>query len=214
MHVELKHTITVPHNAWFMRLYRRVWSFTDEPSNPTFCSLFWGYLLMPLGLLLWVVLFCTLIPVAAAADYVVEHKTKAPSALGGEVKKQPSRLLRAFTVLAARIKFAWDFACPVLRVVGWGLVACAGLAALGGSGYGIYLLAPLVGSNVLPILMWIGFVLGGFLTIAILLWVGCAITNKWHLVARLGASLKTFGHVMAIGYVAVKSNTCPRIELR
>ena len=56
MHVELKHTITVPHNAWFMRLYRRVWSFTDEPSNPTFCSLFWGYLLMPLGLLLWVVL--------------------------------------------------------------------------------------------------------------------------------------------------------------
>jgi len=56
MDVELKHALEVSRNAWFIRLYQFVWCDTTpvrrKTARITFCALFWGYLLMPIGLLL------------------------------------------------------------------------------------------------------------------------------------------------------------------
>lgn len=56
MEIELKHSLEVSRTSWFIRLYRFVWCDTakvrGQEHQITFCSLFWGYVFMPLGLIL------------------------------------------------------------------------------------------------------------------------------------------------------------------
>lgn len=262
MHVELKHTLTVDRNAWFIRLYAGVYygRVESESIDPTFCSLFWGYLLMPLALIFLLVAT----PIMGLVNFIspryaswrTRHKTNEDERewlidndgmeLGPKVKVRPRRdyvraiIVKAIGGVAYGVSKTIMFAQAhkphprshdrLVQYVRIGLLILAGIIAAGGTAFGLSLLFPVIIAH----LALTGIIIGAALGVALvavsavysMVWVVANGYMDWVPDILVGAghggkkgaigavhSVKLFGRVMLLGLVAVKSNTCPKIEL-
>lgn len=229
---ELKHSITVDPNAKFIRFYKwLVWA--DSDTQITFCSLFWVYVfVVPLSIIGVIVRSLVFIGDKFSARHEAKkaaktdtEDVKAPKPT--KVRVGPSRAQRFITsveTIAAKTINAgrtfWDFISShrllnmfVLGVAGV-IAATAALAVVGGIVY-------VVVTNWSTAVIFIISALGAVFLITVLVVMvatGAAVWLYTRIMTPAGHGIKGgalgFGGAMRIGFRAVKTNTCPRIEFK
>lgn len=269
MQIDYKHTLEIEPEAWFIRLFVVVWGRLITGRKTTiedvragtlslnFCLLFWGYLFMPLGVLLRI-LTAPILGVAAILGPPIRRRREAAIARAlaaeseaiGTLKKprepkaprEPSKalafiqtigasFLHGAGTLAARGVMVGQAHAKFLRRAGVAIICLALIASVSGLVYGLILIAPIIAANIVDILVFTGVIVGGAATVVAIMLGGIWLAVSGHLDflpiifqrggkatkhggIKFGHSIKTFGHVMVTGFVAVKSNTCPKIEVK
>lgn len=238
---EYKHTWVIPRNAWYIRLYMLLWN-ADE-KDITFCKLFWGYALCWVAIILRIVaipLFLIALipspdrkPAAECVHGAAARSCETCKALRKEERdakklarkerrrnKLPMRVLNA---VSNGMVVVIQHIATVVRKCAWvpGALFILGCICLVGGliavGYEAYTTIPV--KEGLQILLIIGaaavavVALTALIVGAILLFTeaGVGLGPKMGHGAKKGG-LK-FRDVMRIGYVGVKSNTCPRVVI-
>lgn len=200
---ELKHEIVIDADSWFVRFYLWLWQVDEDSIN--FCKLFWGYVFMPIALLVHLGVFV----LGPAVRYLLRKQAERKELAASEPRlefiskpkeKKPSRLwvwLDRFEGSRAARYSAYFF---------W-LVAL--LLALAGAGLLVYLIVN-------------HLVVSGIIVGATLLTVGIVMLILWFITTPAAATTGavafkielSFRQLLKGGYQAVKTNTCPRISLK
>ena len=209
---ELKHAITVSRSSWFVRLYLRVWQASEKDIN--FCKMFWGYVFMPVAFLLIALWFVTT-PIRHYADRSAEKRVKRYRTISIPEAEARADKLEKLIGLAERVigvvRRVVDLCRPAgrlfvraieSRAVLYLVVAAAGAVGLGAVGFAVYLIV-----NNLH-LAWImaASVVGFVAAIGVAVGIGVWLDDS-------GTGLK-FGGLVVGGLKSVKTNTCPRIEVK
>lgn len=226
MNVELKHTLTVDEKAWYIRLY--LWLYEATVSEITFCKLFWAYVFFIPVLIIWCILHLVFITVQEIDKSKNKRKIKAAIkpflhhswtilfwlTHGKQEKDTPSWQIR-FLERAETTGFRLvNFLSPVwaltrTKTFGRILLGLGVLIALGTIGTVIVLFVVFWGTT-----KWI---LIGAAASLVLAGVFRLLLSKFPLDSiyfYIDRIILNFLRIMMIGYVAVKSNTCPRIEIQ
>lgn len=216
MNVEFKHTLTVDRGASYLRFY--VWLWEGDLDKISFCKLFWAYVFAVPGMFLRFGIFAPLVWVAAHAPRP-RFKRTAKSLKG---PPQMQRVLGRIETTGARVVQRFGSAWRVVSFGGrlqyWGgrlLMVLGGLIGAGlvaGVGYLVvsyFSTAVIVTAAIAGLIASVAAVLV-LKALGVIEVIGDLMLSGGRR-ARAGA-LGFFG-VMRAGYIAVKSNTCPRIEV-
>lgn len=234
--VELKHAMKVDEDAWFIRFY--VWLWKAERSDINFCKLFWGLSLAPFGLLVRLVLTPFLF-IARRLDAMHDRRRQQGIAdmtqealermLAGEpppererptMMKMLDRIAVAFARLAMWSAGAWDFLSRHKRfnkAVGLAFLGLAVLLAVGALVAVVWLAVAYASVTLVVVGVAVAVAVTGLIVLA--MWgLGVFSFAGGRIIQPAAKGVRTGGmglfDVMRTGYVAVKSNTCPRIEFK
>lgn len=234
MEIDYKHTWVLPRRSLVVRFY--MWLWDASPSQVNFCKLFWGYLFAVPALLFRLFAF----PFVVAATELrklmpppkklteEEHEAREARRLV-RVARRDERAQRWLDHISAAgvrlvwaITFLWRFLRYPFMAVFWG----ANLVCLA---YLLYLMGTTWRNTTVDILLYTGIFAGVLIFVALPLAVGFGalvergkldwvITSvEWtapRVLIAAGAPFVFFFWVMKMGFISVKSNTCPRIELK
>lgn len=208
---EYKHTLTLQRGVWFLRFY--CWMWKADPSKANVCKLFWGYLFAWVSLLarlFWLLIW----PLRRLLGRIDWEELDKPSEPKAEKEEVPGQIAEFF----AR---PW----PRRIAKGIGILGLVWVAAA--TGFGLFLLVPLIPGALAASLNWVlvtavlhGLLLG--IVFIIVIFGGTAWLDKrfqWDKRVKERKEQKrargemTFGDMFVYGAKAVKSNTCPRIEV-
>lgn len=215
--VELKHTLTVDKSAWFIRFY--VWLWEGDIKTITFCKLFWAYVFVVPGFL---IRFGIYEPLSKwVIPWVDRRKARRDST--PKVARPKRYTMWPFleviettgSKFVMRCSAIWNVA-GLPPILGRILVALLVLAGVAAASTLVYVAATNFGTT-----QW---VLVGILSVAAAVIVGAGLMAL-GVFERLGNGVAHGAHaakrgvlgfrdVMAAGYVAVKSNICPRVEIK
>lgn len=223
---DLLHTWQLPANSKLLEFYR--WLYKADVENLSFCKLFWAIVVSPAAL------------VGAAVMFVV-HKlpdrtpkpSKAPRLKVEKPEKMGPGAALTFSIwlagVADKIAAAWQpisaflkshpgigkFVRPVALVVG-------AIAVLGGAAFGMYEWADLNPRGLLTVLFALGFLVGaGVVILGLGVLLSLAVKDRAdEIIAWVERHATSIGHgfrgvyrFFAFGYHAVKTRTCPRVEI-
>lgn len=223
---QYKHTWTLPADSRMLRMYGWMWK--AEPEGTTFCKLFWGYIFAPVNLvarLFWALLWPLRAVLRPVGRWMKEEAAKAES----EEKRKKRQPKPPKDEIPGRIAdfFARPLTRRIAKIVGICLLiplALVGLAAFVIAGYYVYLGVPLLVTWFLHTDAWVVVVTVLASIAAWLLIVGALmglntlfdLDTRWkqRKKRRAEAGKLTFGQLLYHGAVAVKANTCPRIEVK
>jgi hypothetical protein len=221
---DLLHTWQLPANSKLLAYYR--WLYQADVANLSFCKLFWAIVASPAAVVIRAVMFAVHKLPARNPRPVKTTITPPPK------KSGPSAALRFsiwLSVVADSIAAAWQpisafldehsgigkFFRPVALVVG-------AVAVLGGAAFGFYEWADLNPRGLLSALFALGLLIGGGLLIlaagfglsALLAGRADAI-GEWvdRNGTKIGLGFRAVYRFFAFGYHAVKTRTCPRVEI-
>jgi hypothetical protein len=241
MDIEYKHEMTVDANSWFIRLY--VWMWEAKRSDINFCKLFWGYfpVFFLLNLVVFQLMIRPVIwLVGELLDLLPERER--PTELQKSIKLREERLVKqekarlkddrgpslpqrflsgvgaGASLLIMRISQFWGWVTSHKTVNFVVLRATLGIAILLSAGAiaGIIYLAVVNFGVTAIILAVIAGAIIAVLFIVALHYLG--VLAKMANVSSAGwkktkEGSKGFWEVMVDGFIAVKSNTCPKINL-
>lgn len=226
MDYELKHKWQLAEDAWYIRFYVHMWE--AEKTDINFCKLFWAYVFMPLALFLRYVFPGPLIWVLSRTffpwfDARKERRLKLASASGPSIPVEqketgPSRMMILLTAIGRF--FAWigfKFESFWFTHRKWILPAFSGLMILA-SVIGVIAIIVIIiktwsTPGFLELLEVVGIVLGA---VAVALVVVVALSwfhDKRQTKKKNRPNKMTLRKVLRQGYIAVKTNTCPQIDL-
>lgn len=232
MDVDYKHTWTLPRNSWVVVFY--MWLWAADPDEVNFCKLFWGYVFAVPCLIVRAILFpfvtawtglTELLPEPKELTEAEKEERKVAAAVRASKRQSyQQRWLRkiehagSWTVMW--ITYFWRF----LR---YPVVAVAAFAALGGLVYGVYVLLTLTDNIPWPTwhevvhAVWVGAI--GCALVVVFMWLFLTERLRWiprtveytapRVFQRVSVPFRFFFWVMMMGFISVKSNTCPRVEL-
>jgi hypothetical protein len=209
--VELKHTWTLDRDSRLLRFY--LWAWEGDPSAVTFCKLFWGYVFAPLNLLarlVWLVIWPLRAAIAKANEYDKRHAKERPA------KERPKPRPKEEIPGRISVFFARPIPRLVAKIVGALVLLVTAPAALFGVGWVLYRFGVWVATTDAK------WVVGYGLFMAVVFIASHWLDQRYDLDARWEARKArkrakggvTLGDVFVEGAKAVKSNTCPRIEVR
>lgn len=210
---DLKHELVVSEKAWYVKLY--VWLWDANKKDITICKMFWGYVFLWVALVLHVVIaFIVIYDRSSFAEkrrltkaaYYEEHA-------GYKVRKPKEPKPKAQWLVSTLDKIEWvmNKIGMVFRtkVMSYLFITLGVLVALGLFAFVVVFCvkAPIITAIVFGCLIVAALVLSGAL------W---AIDNiNWDPFGRrVSNGALSFAGLMAGGYRAVKTNTCPRITLK
>lgn len=220
---KLKHTWTVDEKSWKIRFY--LWAYKGDLATLTFCKLFWACTVAaPFAILLRLVSIS--IPKSKPKDKKdVAEKVQTKSERGADWAMRFSGWIgRAVDYLVAKTQPLGAFLNrhPLVGLITRILVLSGGVViGLGGLGIGFYFWQ----DYSITSLEFVGGILGGVIAIAGIS-IGLAIladhySKKFRVfgdwlyrtLTPLGHFFMGIGQFLAMGYYAVKTRTCPRIEV-
>jgi hypothetical protein len=209
-----KHTWTFSGDSKIIRFY--LWAWDTDARQITFCKLFWAYIFAPVALaarVLWLLLWPVRIVFVRAHESdqrrIAEWKANPPK----QKEEVPGRIADFF---------AREWPRRAAKFVGFGLLIPLGLAVAGALSWSLYMLVAVWFADGV---YWF-FHTEAWQTVAILAGYALVVLLTVPLTRFLEPRLKarkrrkhaagepTLTDVLVEGAKAVKSNTCPRIEVR
>jgi hypothetical protein len=211
------HTWELDENSWLIRFYD-FWY--DHPSHDTlsFCKLFWAVICAPLMGIMWLVI----LPVMKIVEWFSSRSEKSkPSKRKWSTANARSR--KKSTAIASGVGSFFDRVSAFFQrhnwlgaLAFWVPIVIAGVAVVGGSGYGIVRLVALIHGNLYWKVWWP--IIEGLL-------IGAAVSGGvvvFHLFIVFGVNdgqgprpwARSVGRFFATGYHAVKYRTCPRVVVK
>lgn len=216
---DLLHTWQLTADSKLLRYY--TWLYGAGTENLSFCKLFWAVVASPVALVIRAVAF--------VIHKLPDRKPKAPKVKGEKAPSAPPVAAIKFAAwlagVADKIAAAWQpvsaflkkhpglgkLVRPVALVVG-------AAAVLGGLVFGFYEWNSLASTSLYTILIVIGIAIALF---GIAIGIATLTSDKEaRIEAWLEAKLTPIGHgfryvyrFFAFGYHAIKTRTCPRVEI-
>lgn len=231
MHIDHKHTWTLPRDSWTIRFYIWLWSADDEDVN--FCKILWGYIFaipcLIVRALAWPFLMLgrgaraliNRIPQPKELSEEESERRKAAQQLAKD--KRDARAQKVLRKIEHAGSWVVMWISYIWRFTRYPVVALAGLILLGAVGTLGYLAVTLIDDVPWP--SWGELargvaVFGGAVTLCgVLYWMilrdqfaWVPQTAKWT-APKVKVPFRFFFWVMKMGYISVKSNTCPRVVL-
>lgn len=224
---QYKHTWVLPADSRMLRMYGWMWK--TEPEGTTFCKLFWGYVFAPINLLarlVWALLWplrAVLRPVGRAMKESAAEAAARPEPPPKEPKEEiPGRIADFFAQPLTR---------RVCKIIGLCILVPLALVVLALVGWALVVFIPLIPVVLGDFVYWFAHtdawvfvttVVGVVVTGLVVIYVGDWLDKRYDLEARwerrkerrAAAGKLTFGQLLYHGAIAVKSNTCPRIEVK
>lgn len=227
MNVDYKHTWVLPRNSIVVRFYMWLWG--ASPRDVTFCKLFWGYVFcVPcmvgrlIGWPLWVIGNAIMESAEKRADLPASPEKVARKRARDQ---RAQRNLRRIETTGVHFVMAFT---TVWRYLRYPFVVVCGLAVLASMTLLVRQLATAWSDVTVDVLLYAGLFVALMVFVALPAGLGLAwltIHGKFTPVRRsvdwatprvlvtLAAPFVFFFWVMKMGFISVKSNTCPRIEL-
>jgi hypothetical protein len=236
--VSYRHTARVKADSWFLRFY--CWLWEADPQEADFCRLFWGYLLAIPNLLVRVIGY---VPYKVtkrvgawfsalkakvhtnSPTWEQEEKWRDERVLSRKLRKQRRRrkyagLLSFASRTADRVVAIAQTVWPVLRWPTFAAVGAIGLAVIGAFLYLVYMVGTVAVGNIeiigLVTLFLIAAVVSGVSLATLFL------LSRWFFKdTSAGSTIRTgtkggfltFGGALRTGLLAIKTRTCPKIEV-
>lgn len=203
--MEYKHTWVIDRDSRVLRTY--LWAWAGDEGCVTFCKLFWGYVFLPLNLLARLV-WALLRPLRWAFREDQKRTAQRKAAPAQPKEEIPGRIAEFF---------ARPFPRRIAKMVGFIALGLGGAAAVFGLGWVLWRF----GHGLLhdDKVQW---VVGYLAFWAVLAVVVAWLDRRYKFDARLEARKArkradggvTLGDVFVQGAKAVKTNTCPKVEVR
>lgn len=232
MNIDYKHTWVLPRDSIVIRFY--MWLWNASPREVTFCKLFWGYI-FAIPALIGRAIAYPFIVTAYAIDRrfptkdltAEEHQLKAErrQTRHNARQRRAQQNLQRIETGGARVVMAFS---GVWRYLRYPFVIACGLVVLAGIVFFVYQLSTAWADVTVQVLLIASACLTGIIFGALPLALGVAqLANRGHLnwvgktfewtapriLVTVLAPFVFFFWVMKMGFISVKSNTCPRVEL-
>lgn len=239
--LEYRHTAAISRNAWFLRFWSWMWK--TSISNADFCKLFWGYVFAPVNLTVRAILFLPWLIVVGfkalgrkldawiASGPPPQPKTPEERKLSQEKEQESAakkkareeRILGFFKWVSTQADRCVGFAqssWPKVRFLIYGITGIFAAALAAVIVYFVIKLVELIADNAAGVgrvaLEFAGIVVGAFALVAIFVLIMIFIMET-----RPGKAIRrffdrvfgAFFRAMYMGLCAVKTRTCPKIEL-
>lgn len=221
MHVDYKHTLILPRDSVVIRFY--MWLWHANPRQVNFCKLFWGYIFAIPALIVRAVAWPFVKAGRAAAKRLPHEEDRSPESYARAARREQlaQRSLQRIENGGVRVVMVFS---AVWRYLRYPVVVVCGLAVFGVLVFLVYQLSTAWADVTVKVLLFAG----GFLLFVGLVavplafgimalaergrldWVGRSAPRV--LIAAV-APFVFFFWVMKMGFLSVKSNTCPRVEL-
>lgn len=226
MNVELKHVWELPRDSVVIRFY--MWLWDANPSDVTFCKLFWGYM-FAIPALLFVCLIA--FPVLRMLDVIKRKMPPSRIPTLEDRERQRARKNRRQDSLKkienCGVRFVMVFT-SAWRFLRYPFVFACGFVVAGAIAFLIYQVSTVWSDVTVNVLQIVGELILAmvFVVIPVALafvwlirhgnfnWMGRTFSTATpKIVTTIIAPFVFFAWVMKMGFISVKSNTCPRVVL-
>jgi hypothetical protein len=211
------HTWELDEKSWLIRFYN-FWYDNPNLNALSFCKLFWAVVCAPLMGVAWLFI----LPVMKFFEWTEGHPRKTkPSKTNSSTANARSR--KKATAIASGVGSFFDRVSAFFQrhnwlgaSVFWAAIVIGGIAAVGGSGYGIVRLVALIHGNLYwkvwwPIIKGLSIFLGSAVVIVgTILFIVYGV-NDGHSPRPWARNV---GRFLATGYHAVKYRTCPKVVVK
>lgn len=220
---DLKYTWTFSRDNWIIRFY--LWTWAADINQVTFCKLFWAYIFAPIAVivkLLWILtwplrLLGRGLKRALAREADARKVTPEPKPTKPPKEEIPGRIAEFF---------AKEWPRRVAKIVGWSVVVPTTLAIAVVLGWVLYMLVAVWFADgvywflhtdawLVVVQVVVAILIAGVIALACMHYVPKVDQRRAERRAsKREAGEPTLGDVLVEGARAVKTNTCPRVEVK
>lgn len=235
---DLKYVWSLKKDSKLLRYYK--WIYTNNTTDSylntlTFCKLFWGVVASPVVLIFWGIV--TLI--TRAIDWLPDRKVKGEAAKVAKARKNKSKnsaipnfLNRVADRIASFFQwigrgFSWigrglDNHPAIDKALGWVVMSLSLLALLAGLAVGFYYWNDLAHESLVLMGIDVAWIVGAIVVgLGLALLIGLFVSplgraGGWFyeaILVRIGHFFRAIYRFFAFGFHAIKTRTCPRVEV-